>query len=122
MEHINQGKMKVTILGTVPSKSNNYRVGNGKFYKPKTLVDYENSFFLQCNHYRNRNIQGFFELYIDVYYPSNRSDLDGALKAVLDILQKKVNAIANDNKMVKIVAQKFVDKEKPRVELEIIEL
>lgn len=113
---------KVTIYGKVPSKANNYKVGDGVFYKPKAITDYENAFFLQCNQYRNRNIQGFFELYLDVYYPSNRSDLDGALKLILDVLQRKVNAIKNDNKMVKLVANKYVDKINPRVELELIEL
>ena len=114
--------MTVTILGTVPSKANNYRFGNGRVYKPKALTDYENSFFLQCNQYRNKNIKGFFEMHLDVYYPSNRSDLDGALKVVLDILQNKVKAIDNDNKMVRLVANKYVDKLKPRIEFEIIEL
>ena len=38
--------MTVTILGTVPSKANNYRFGNGRVYKPKALTDYENSFLL----------------------------------------------------------------------------
>ncbi|MGN6438519.1 MAG: RusA family crossover junction endodeoxyribonuclease [Agriterribacter sp.] len=114
--------MKVTIIGQVPSKSNLYRIGKQGFYKPKILTDYENAFFLQCNHYRNKMISGFFELYLDVYYPSNRSDLDNALKIVLDVLQKKVKAIENDNKMVKLVANKFVSKENPRVEFEIIEL
>lgn len=114
--------MKVTIYGTVPSKANNYQIGKGKFFKPKTIIDYENSFYLQCNEYRNKNIEGFFEMYIDVYYPGNRSDLDNAMKVVLDILQHKVNAIKNDNKLVKLVACKYVDKVKPRVEFEIIEL
>lgn len=66
-------------------------------------------------------IEGFFELYVNVYYPSNRSDLDGALKCLLDSLQK-VGAIKNDNKCVKIVAQKFIDKERPRVEFELKEV
>lgn len=53
-----------------------------------------------------------------MFYPSQRSDLDNSLKVVLDCLQR-VKAIRNDNKCVKIVAEKFLDKEKPRIEFEL---
>lgn len=117
--------MKQTILGTTPSKSNCYRIitlgGHGSLAKTKAMKQYENDFFIQCNFYRNKDIQGYFELYVDVYYPNQRSDLDNSLKVVLDCLQK-VKAIDNDNKCVKIVAQKFLDKERPRIEFELVEL
>jgi Holliday junction resolvase RusA-like endonuclease len=88
--------------------------------KTKALKIYEDNFFIQCNHYRDKNIDTYFEFYIDVYYPSQRSDLDNSLKVVLDCLQK-VKAIKNDNKCIKIVAQKFLDKENPRIEFTITE-
>lgn len=117
--------MKQTILGTTPSKSNCYKIitlgGHGSLAKTKQMKQYENDFFIQCNFYRNKDIQGYFELYLDVYYPNQRSDLDNSLKVVLDCLQK-VKAIDNDNKCVKIVAQKFLDKERPRIEFELVEL
>jgi Holliday junction resolvase RusA-like endonuclease len=110
------------IHGTVPSKSNCYKIiHNGKhssLAKTPALVRYENLFYIQCNNYRNANIKGYFEFYIDVFYPSQRSDLDNSLKMVLDCLQK-VKAIKNDNKCVKIVAQKFLDKLNPRIEFRI---
>jgi Holliday junction resolvase RusA-like endonuclease len=43
------------------------------------------------------------------------------MKILLDCLQK-VKAISNDNNCCKIIAQKFIDKENPRVEFEIIEV
>jgi Holliday junction resolvase RusA-like endonuclease len=89
--------------------------------KTKALRAYEDSFFIQCNHYRNRNIDGYFEIYVDVFYPSQRADLDNSLKVILDCLQK-VKAITNDNKCVKIVAQKFLDKVSPRIEFELKEI
>jgi len=108
-----------TILGNVPSKSNSYKVininGHGSLGKAKALKDYENRFFIQCNQYRNANIAGYFELRLKVFYPSERSDLDNSLKIILDCLQK-VKAIKNDNKCVKIVAEKFLDKINPRIE------
>ena len=117
--------MKQTIFGTIPSKSNCYKIitlgGHGSLAKTPAMKKYENDFFIQCNHYRNKNIEGYFEFYVDVYYPNQRSDLDNSLKIALDCLQK-VKAIGNDNKCVKIVAQKFLDKLNPRIEFEIVEL
>jgi Holliday junction resolvase RusA-like endonuclease len=95
--------------------------GHGSLAKTKAMKQYENDFFIQCNHYRNKNIQGYFEIYVDVYYPNQRADLDNSLKVCLDCLQK-VKAIDNDNKCVKIVAQKFLDKANPRIEFELVEL
>ena len=117
--------MKQTIFGTIPSKSNCYKIitlgWHGSLAKTPAMKKYENDFFIQCNHYRNKNIQGYFEIYVDVFYPNQRSDLDNSLKVCLDCLQK-VNAIDNDNKCVKIVAQKFLDKNNPRIEFELVEL
>lgn len=113
-----------TIFGQVPSKSNCYKIitlsGHGSLAKTKALKDYEKSFYLQCNLYRNANIKGLFEFNVDVYYPNNRADLDNSLKIILDSLQQ-VKAIENDNKCVLIVARKFVDKLNPRIEFSLIE-
>jgi Holliday junction resolvase RusA-like endonuclease len=114
--------MRQTIYGNPPSKSNCYKIikiGNhGSLAKTPALKKYENDFYIQCNQYRDKNIEGYFEFYIDVFYPSQKSDLDNSLKCVLDCLQK-VKAISNDNKCVLIVARKFLDKLNPRVEFEI---
>ena len=99
-----------TIYGNTPSKSNCYRIGYKGLYKTPALKKYEDSFFMQLSgNLRNKLITGYFELYIDVYYPSGRADLDNSLKCVLDCLQK-CKAIKNDNKCAKIVAQRFIDK------------
>jgi Holliday junction resolvase RusA-like endonuclease len=110
---------KQIIYGTCPSKSNCYKIiklGNvSSLGKTPTLKKYENDFYIQCNVYRDANIDGYFEFFMDVFYPNERSDLDNSLKVVLDCLQK-VKAIKNDNKCVKIVVRKFLDKANPRVE------
>lgn len=114
-----------TILGNPPSKANQYKVitlnGHGSLAKTKALKEYEEKFYLQCGAYRNRNIQGFFELYVDVYFHSNQPDLDNALKCLLDCLQG-CRAIKNDRNCVKIVANKFIDKNNPRVEFTLVEV
>ena len=116
---------KQVIYGTCPSKSNCYKIikiGNiSSLGKTPSLRKYEKDFYIQCNLYRDKNIEGYFEMYIDVFYPNQRSDLDNSFKVVLDCLQK-VKAIKNDNKLVKIVARKFLDKDKPRVEFILKEI
>lgn len=117
--------MKQTILGQVPSKSNCYKIitlaGHGSLAKTKALKDYEKSFYLQCNHYRGKMIKGLFQLKVSVYNSSQRPDLDNSFKILLDSLQL-CKAISNDRNCVRIEAEKFVDKERPRVEFEIIEV
>lgn len=112
-----------TILGNCPSKSNCYKIikiaGHADLCKTDALKNFEKSFYMQCGNYRNLNIEGFFEFHCKVFYPSMRSDLDNSLKIQLDCLQM-TKTIKNDNKCVKIVAEKFIDKENPRVEFKII--
>ena len=114
-----------TILGNCPSKSNCYRIiklgKHASLGKTKKLKDYENSFLLQCKHYKEMNIETEFRFEMDVYYDSKRPDLDNSFKVVLDCLQKN-KAIRNDNKCVEIFARKFKDKENPRIEFKIIPL
>lgn len=57
-------------------------------------------------------------VHLVVYYDNKRSDLDGSFKAILDCLQKAA-AIRNDNKTVVILAEKLIDKNDPRVEIEV---
>jgi len=117
---------KQVILGTCPSKSNSYRIvkveGHSSLAKTPAMKAYEDSFYIQCGQYRDANIEGYFKIHVDVYYPSQRSDLDNAMKVILDILQRKVHAIKNDNKCTEIIARKFVDKERPRIEFELFEV
>jgi len=117
-------KHQAVIYGNAPSKANQYKIitlgGHGSLAKTKALKEYEERFYLQCS-YRNRNIQGFFELYVDVYFHSNQPDLDNSLKCLLDCLQG-CKAIKNDRNCVKIVANKFIDKQNPRIEFTINEV
>lgn len=122
-------KHEQVIYGQPPSKANTYKIitivaPNGKKHgslsKTDAMKKYEHDFILQCGRYRNKNIKGFFELYIDVYFHSNQPDLDNALKVILDCLQA-CKAIHNDRDCVKIVANKFVDKNNPRIEFTLVE-
>ena len=117
-------KHEVVIYGSIPSKSNQYKIitlnGHGSLAKTSAMKEFEKKFYLQCG-YRNRNIQGFFELYADVYFQSNQPDLDNSLKGLLDCLQT-CKAIKNDRNCVKIIANKYIDKNNPRIEFTIVEV
>ena len=115
----------ITIYGQGPSKSNGYRVvvlnGHGSLTRSDALVRYAANFYLQMGGYRDLGVQGLFELHVDVYFTTMNHDLDNSLKVLLDCLQKG-GAVRNDNRCVKIVARKFIDRLNPRVELRIVEL
>jgi Holliday junction resolvase RusA-like endonuclease len=117
------------IYGNIPSKSNCYKIitfktkdsskaGHASLAKTPALAKYEKDFYIQCNHYRDKMIDGYLQIEVDVYYPSQRSDLDNSLKVLLDCLQK-VKAFSNDNKVTRILANKFLDARNPRIEFVI---
>lgn len=110
-----------TIKGDVPSKANSYKIitinRHASLSKTSRLKEYEKAFFLQCP-YRDVNITEFFTIDIDVYYPNNRKDLDGAFKIILDCLQQ-CKVIRNDRECVEIHARKLIDAANPRIEITI---
>lgn len=114
-----------TIIGQPPSKSNSYRIaktaGKSVLVKTDATRRYEQAFYMQVGPYRNMGIEGFFELYVRVYFSTMSHDLDNSLKVILDCLQYS-KTIKNDNKCVKIVAEKFIDKNNPRIEFMIKEI
>jgi Holliday junction resolvase RusA-like endonuclease len=109
------------IHGVCPSKSNQYRIGNKRFYKSKEVKDYEASFNYQCDLYRHTKIEGEFEFYVRAYLKNNRQDLDGIFKILLDNLQR-MGIISNDNLCKKIDAEKYHDAVNPRIEFFLNEL
>lgn len=118
-------KHECVIYGQSPSKSNQYKIitfnGHSSLAKTPAMKEFEKRFYLECGAYRNKNISGFFELYVDVYFQSNQPDLDNSLKGLLDCLQT-CRAIKNDRNCVKIVANKFIDKHNPRLEFTLVEV
>ena len=88
--------------------------------KSDAVKEFEKKFYLQ-NPLRGAHIDGFFEMYLDAYFSSNRKDLDGAFKLILDVLQSS-GTIKNDRNCVKIVANKFIDKLNPRIEFTLVEV
>lgn len=111
----------ITIIGQVPSKSNGYRIANNRLFKSVELKSYEVNFEWQIKKHLNESIEVPFQIWIDVYFQSNRSDLDNAAKVILDCLQTS-GVIKNDRLCEILVMRKHIDKENPRIEFEIKEL
>ena len=113
-----------TILGQAPSKSNSYKIiniaGHAKLGKTAATKHYEDSFYIQVGPYKGLNIEGYFELHVRVYFTTMSHDLDNSLKIILDCLQY-TKTIKNDNKCTRIVADKFIDKNNPRIEFRLVE-
>ena len=111
------------VKGTPVSKSNAYRIitiaGHASLTKTTAMKKYEEAFLWQVGSIRDANIGVPFEFYLDVFFPSKRSDLDGCLKGILDCLQK-ARVIKNDNNCCLIHARKFIDKDNPRVEFRLV--
>tara|TARA_R110002020_G_scaffold136732_3_gene305158 strand:+ start:259 stop:645 length:387 start_codon:yes stop_codon:yes gene_type:complete len=116
--------IKFSIPGKAPSKSNCYKIiklGNhASLAKTKPLKEYEKKFYM-CfpPKYRDLNLDHYFKIQGHIFYPSNRADLDNSLKLILDCLQKITKTIKNDNKCVEIHFYRAVDKENPRIEIEL---
>jgi len=110
----------ITIKGQVPSKSNGYRIANNRMFKSIELKSYEVSFEWQIKKHlkENETVEVPFQIWIDVYFQSNRSDLDNSAKVILDCLQTS-GVIKNDRLCQVLVMRKHIDKENPRIEFEI---
>lgn len=107
------------IYGQIPAKANNYKISGGRMYKSSEMAQYERDFAKQW--VRTDTITERFELAVSVYFRSNASDLDNALKAILDMLQN-VKAIENDRNCMKIEAVKCIDRLNPRIELKLTKI
>ena len=111
----------ITIIGQVPSKSNGYRIGNNRLYKTTELKSYEINFSWQIKKHILEIIKNPFQIWIHVYFQSNKSDLDNAAKIILDCLQEN-KIILNDRLCSILIMEKRIDKMNPRIEFKINEI
>jgi len=116
---------KVKIYGHPPSKANSYKIRGNSLGKAQKVTEYEEAFRLQVNAIRSTGllpkeiIEGMFAINIDVYYKDKKSDLDNSAKVILDCLQAN-KVIKNDRDCIRLVLNKKLDKDQPRIEFEII--
>jgi len=65
-------------------------------------------------------VTGPVAVFLDVYRPRRRGDLDNILKATIDALQSL--AYHDDQQVTEIHAQRYEDKRAPRVEVSVVAL
>jgi len=108
--------MKIT-LDVGPSANRYWRMVQGRMIRSREANDYKAYAGLICNTAGLQPLDGDVRVRIDVYRKARRSDLDNALKVVLDCLQGY--AYHNDAQIVEIHARRYDDPRNPRVEITV---
>lgn len=108
--------MKIT-LDTPPSANRYWRMGNNRIYRSDEAVNYRAYVELLCNTAGIEPLDSNVALYVDVYRPAKRGDLDNFLKVLGDSLQGY--AYHNDAQIVEIHARRYDDPRNPRVEITV---
>jgi len=70
-----------------------------------------------CKKLKIKPMTGLLTIYVDVYRPRKRGDLDNYFKGLLDAMNRF--CYLDDSQIEKIHATRFVDKAHPRVEIRI---
>lgn len=108
--------MKLTIPYP-PSTNRLYRNVKGIMVKSAEARNYAFSVALLARTHHLKPFEGEVAVTMDFYRPRKSGDLDNRLKAVLDALQG--TGFVNDSQVVEIIARRFDDARRPRVEVVI---
>lgn len=107
-------------LAFPPSANDYWRHNRGITHRSQQAKNYIAYVDLVCRNLGMAPVDGEVSLRLQFFRPARRMDLDNMLKVLLDALQGF--GYHNDSQVVEIHAQRFEDKQNPRVELEIISL
>lgn len=99
-----------------------YKKGRSGFYKSHEAKQYAEWVALIARRAMDRRapLTGSVELHLGMFFPTQRQDIDSALKGLLDALQGIV--YANDSQVRRLVVHKDSDKDCPRVEIAATEI
>ena len=110
--------VRLTVRGEPASKANSRRLvsfgGRPAFIKSRKALAYADAVALQVP-VREPLLEGELRVEIDIYYASQRPDLDASV--LLDALQGRV--YANDRQVRELLLRHFIDKQNPRAEIVI---
>lgn len=109
------------LKGQLPAKKNAWRLGQYGIYqsKNKEIDVFISQLLKQMKQYSGLPLKGSCRLSCELWQ-SNRTDLDGQLTTLCDILQTS-GIVENDRLIKDIRAKKNIDNKNPRIELKIIE-
>ena len=90
----------------------------GGFYKTQEAKDWIDEATYSLMQYRTKYkmIDGTVSLRVDFYFKRDR-DIDSSLKSLFDLLQGKL--YKNDSQIIELWVRKFINKEDPRIEIEM---
>jgi Holliday junction resolvase RusA-like endonuclease len=112
----------MTFTLPLPETTNHaYATAQGRWYKTVKQKAWENEAgYLVMSKWDKKPLKGFIGMTIDLYLKRDR-DIDGSIKPILDLFQR-LGIYANDRNVTELLVEKFIDKKKPRVfvELEVI--
>ncbi len=112
--------MQFTIFGNLASKSNSRKLvtigGKPAFIKSDRARSFESTAYVQIPSKFKLGLEEPLILTARIYYDSRRPDLDVSL--LQDILEK-AGVYKNDRQIVELHLFKYLDKVRPRVEIEI---
>lgn len=103
-----------------PSVNTYWRQVNNRIYTTHEAKKYKQTVAKQCTIEGHVPLDGSVAVDIKVFRPAKRGDLDNTLKVSLDSL--KGFCFHDDKQIVKIVAERYDDKDNPRIEIEITQL
>lgn len=105
------------------SKSNSYKVSRSGRLKVNKEVEAFEYFFIKLlpEEVKNAKIKKPFKLVLDFWIQNKNQDLDNLAKSTIDCLETS-GAIYNDNLCYELIMRKHIDKENPKIKLELSEL
>lgn len=101
-----------------PSANRYWRMARGHIHKSDEARMYQNAAAIMARAAGVRPIDGDVGVYLEVYRPAKRGDLDNTIKVLLDAL--KGIAYADDNQVTSIQATRHDDAKNPRVVVSLI--
>jgi crossover junction endodeoxyribonuclease RusA len=109
--------MKI-IISMCPTGTNHaYHTNGGRWYKDKKVKNWEEECLLELKGKTVLVNKAWPEIWF--YFGNKRkNDIDGRLKAVLDLMQK-AGLVKDDSEIMDATLHKRFDKENPRIEIEL---
>lgn len=109
-------------IKTLPVGINaSYKSGKGHFYKSKYAKIAQEAMAWEIrSQYRGKPLEGHVGLNIDLILSTDRKDIDGPIKSIMDAMQGII--YENDNQVKDLHLTKSTDRTNPRIEITVFML
>ncbi len=105
------------VLPYPPATNRMWRMWRGHMVLTPEAKQYKHLVGLRCRAAGWKPLADGVEVFVSVYRPRKSGDLDGRLKVMLDALQG--HAYVDDKQVLRIVAERYDDAKRPRVEVRV---